>query len=309
MNNIKSFNNHKIMNKIDSFKNDEQSVPYVVRDGVFGATIYKDKEPIYLRMEVLTEKNTKDWSRFREMSCWVANANSRGVLSGLVKAAGTDRHPDYEAIKEVTGFTEEEYAAFTKKAIDLKAKTENKIVTLLEHNSVGANHMPIYFALGSLLYIVYASRNPDFSIQNASAKMPNEKISFKKFIEAYDDVLITVGSNFSNKDFFHNRGISRNPYWVFEEKYSGLSMILHGFTGAVAAQYFPEKKEMRVMPVGSMQYLIKKSLLPGEGHVIKGNDQKIDLTALDVSTSNPEGALNYIKVSALTRIYNQAINS
>ncbi len=295
------------MSIIGSFKNSEQSVPYMVRDGVFGATIYKDKEPIYLRMELLTEKNTNDWGRYKQMAGWVANLNSRGVLSALVRLIGTPRQPDYdESVKEFSGFTAEEYAAFTIKASDLKTRTQNKIVTVLEHNCVGSNHMSTYFEPGKSKYIVYASRNPDFSIQQASSGITDESISLKKFIDAYNDILISVGSNFSNEDSFENRGISRNPYWVFEEKYSGLSMTLHGFTGAVAAKYFPEKTVMLVKPVGSMQSLINKSLLPGEGYVGK-NGEKIDLTTLDISTSDPEGAMNYIKVSALTRLFSQAI--
>jgi hypothetical protein len=285
----------------------EQSTPYVVRDGVFGATIQKDKEPIYLRMEALTEKNTQDWGRYKQMAGWVANLNSRGTLSGLVRLIGTPEQPDYESVKEVTGFTEEEYNAFTIKASKLKIKTKDKIVTVLEHNCVGSNHMSTDFEPGKPSYIVYASRNPDFSIQQASSGITDESLTLKKFIEVYNDLLISVGSDFSDESSFHNRGISRNPHWVFEEKYSGLSMILHGFTGAVAAEYFPEKTLMRVKPVGSMQSLISKSLLPGEGY-IERNGEEIDLTTLKVSLSGPQGAMSYIQVSALNRIYQQAIH-
>jgi hypothetical protein len=112
-----------------------------------------------------------------------------------------------------------------------------------------------------LTYIVYVTKNPDFSIQNAA----NKKLNLKNFIESYSDILISVGTDFTAEDSFHNRGISRNPYWVFEEKYSGLSMLLHGFTGAVAEMFFPEKKFMKVKPVGIMQCIIKKNLFPNEG--------------------------------------------
>jgi hypothetical protein len=122
----------------------------------------------------------------------------------------------------------------------------------------------------------------------------------------YGDILISVGSDFSEKESFHNRGISRNPYWVFEEKYSGLSMILHGFTGAVADKFFSEKKIMCVKPIGSMQAIIKNQLLPGEGY-IEDKKEKVDITKLEVSANDPEGEMNYIKISALTRIYNQSI--
>ena len=63
---------------------------------------------------------------------------------------------------------------------------------------------------------------------------------------------------------------------------------------------------MHVKPVGSMQCIIKKSLLPGEGY-IEYKDEKIDITDLEVSATGVEGQMNYIKISALTRIYNQTI--
>lgn len=289
---------------IDNLKNTEELSPYIIREGVFGATFNNNKEPLFLRMELLTEKNTNSWHNFKEMTSWVANNNSRGVLSGLVSLAGKVNYPKYEDVKEVTGFTKEEYIAFTEKAINLKKKTQNKIVDLLAANSVGSNHMYTGFNPGKLNYIVYISKNRNFSIQVAD--MTGKELNLKNFIESYSDILISVGSDFSEEDSFHNRGISRNPYWVFEEKYSGLSMLVHGFTGAVA-KYFPKKTFMSVKPVGSMQYIIKKNLLPGEGYLEREN-KKIDLTTIEVSATDSEGAMNYIKISALTRIYNQAID-
>jgi len=232
------------------------------------------------------------------------------VLSALVELAGADAQPDYEKIKEITDFTEEEYAAFIRKAIDVKQKTDNKITRILNHNSNGISHMSTHFK-GELNYVVYASKSPNFSIQQASKIA--EQVTLKKYIEAYKHILISVGSHFSYRGngasggtSFHNRGISRNPYWVFRGKHSGLSMILQGFSGAVAARFFPEKKVMLVQPIGSMQYIIKKNLLPGEGYIEK-NGERVDLTKVEVSVSDLEGSMNYIKLSALARIYNQAV--
>ncbi len=274
--------------------------PHIIQEGVFGATFNKGGESLFLRMELLTEANAKSWAQFKTMTCWVANQNSRGVLSGLVSLAGKANYPKYEEVKEVTGFSNEEYITFTEKAISLKEKTDKKIVDVLAANSVGSNHMHTGFNSGQLNYIVYISKNPNFSIQNAD--MTGKEIHLKNFIESYNDILISVGSDFSAEHSFHNRGISRNPYWVFEEKYSGLSMLLHGFTGAVADKYFPEKKLMHVKPVGSMQCIIKKNLLPEEGY-IECSGTKIDLANLEVSKPDPEGEMNYITVSALKRIY------
>ncbi len=294
------------MNPIDNshLETFEESSPCVIREGVFGSTFKKNNESLFLRMELVTAGNTKSWYQFKEMTCWIANQNARGVLSVLVRLAGKSNYPDYEKIKKATGFTNEEYISFTEKAIKLKNKTNNKIVELLEANSTGSNHMHTGFQTGQQ-YIVYVSKNRNFSIQDAD--MTGKEINLKNFIESYNDILICVGTDFSEKDSFYTRGIFRNPYWVFEEKYSGLSMLLHGFTGAVANKYFPEKKFMRVKPVGSMQSIIKKSLLPGEGY-IEHKDEKIDITALEVSPEDLEYQMNNIKISALACIYNKAMS-
>ena len=220
----------------------------------------------------------------------------------FLHALGSDNYPKYDDIKEVTGFTDKEYVDFTEKALALKNKTHNKIIELISANSVGINHMCTHFDPESSNFVVYISKNRDFSIPDADKTM--NECTLKNFIELYNDILISVGSDFSKKESFNNRGISRNPYWVFEEKYSGLSMLLHGFTGTVADKFFPEKNMMLVKPVGSMQTIIKKHLLPGEGY-IESKNEKLDITKLEVLPTDPEGAMNYIEISALTRIYNQ----
>lgn len=270
--------------------------PYIVEEGVFGATVQRGQETLFLRMELLTPENSPGWHRYTQMSCWVAN-NSRGMLSGLVRIARKEGPLKYEEIKESTGFTEREYSDFLEKAFALKTKT----VEVLTANSAGAGFMITGYYPGEPHYIVYITKNPHFSIQKTNH--PEREFTLKNFIESYNDILISVGSNFSSKDYFHTRGISRNPYWVFEEKYAGLSMLLHGFTGAVAEQYFPEKKEMVVRPIGSMQVLIKKSLLPGEGYMDRCSQEPLDITKLTISPDDIERGLDHIKTSALTRIY------
>ncbi|QLH36747.1 MAG: hypothetical protein HWD61_11895 [Parachlamydiaceae bacterium] len=227
------------MNNID-FKFQDFS-PYFLQEGVFGATLNRENEsPIFLRMELLTKDNFTSWKKFKEMNDWVANCHSRGVLSNLIRMAGESRYPNYETIKEVTGFTYQEYEAFTEKAVKLKSQND-KIANIIAHNCVGSNHMVTSFEQGKLRYIVYASKNPTFSIQDAYKHIISNPCNLKNYITAYSDILITMGTDFSENDYFHNRGISRNPYWVFEGKYAGLSILLHGFTGVVANTYFPEK--------------------------------------------------------------------
>jgi hypothetical protein len=263
---------------------------------------YKNEETLYLRMELVTEKTSDCWYRFKDVARYMANSNSRGILSGLLSRAGTKNYPEYENIKECTGFTKEEFIRFTEKAVQLK-ELNSKLPGVLAANSIGSNHMSTA-ATGSQ-YIVYVTKNPHFSIQKADEA--NKNCNLKGFIDSYSDILIAVGSDFCEKESFWSRGIFRNPYWVFEGKYAGLSMLLHGFTGAVAEKYFPDKELMTVKPVGSMQYIIKQKLLPGEGY-IKNGETTIDITNLEVQPEDPEGHINYIKISALKRIYHQSLN-
>lgn len=51
-------------------------------------------------------------------------------------------------------------------------------------------------------------------------------------------------------------------------------MLLHEFTDAVANKYFLKKKFISVTALGSMQYLIKKNLLPGEGYIERDGQKK-----------------------------------
>ena len=281
--------------------NNSVSSPQLIRDGVYGATIQINQELIHLRMERITQENEKDWSQFRQMSVRTSQ-ESRGVLSVLVLWAGTENYPSYEEAKDITGFTEEEFRNFTDKAIAVK-NTSKKITDLLNHNSIGTAHMWTYFTPDEKHYIVYATKNPNFEITGKT-----KEYSLKNFIQSYGDILISVGSDFSDtKTSFENRGISRNPWWVFENKYAGLSMILHGFSATVADKFYQDKSVLRVKPVGSMQNLIVKNLQPGEGY-IENAGKRTDITDLKVSNTDPEGYMNYIKTSALVRIYNKAIN-
>lgn len=294
------------MSSIGSYGND--SSLHEIQKGIYGATILRDNEPIYIRMELLTEDNENKWSDFARNTTKIAGQNI-GVLSSLVYWAGREEYPTYDDIKESTGFTEKEFVAFTKKTVELKEKIKDKIVKIIKNTSVGSNHMDTNAKSGGK-YIVYATKNPNFSIQNTDTPT-----TLKQYFETYQDILIAVGSNFSEiqkKEIFENRGIFRNPYWVLEEKYSGLSMLLLEITGAFADQYFPEKTIMKVRPTGSMQSIIQKTLNPGEGYIkgkglLEDESCKVDITELKVSPDSGEGPIDYIKTSALVRIYNEAI--
>ncbi len=281
--------------------------PVVVYEGVFGSTFQKGNENLFLRMEPLTEQNAPCWTRYKDNSTWVAN-DRMGVLSNLVSYAGKSIYPSHEQTKEQTGFTAEEHCAFEQKAIALKEATDGKITQLLQANSGGITYMCTTHKATKINYIAYITRDRNFSILKANDYMIQNGQTLKNYIEAYKSVLIAVGSDFTSKITFHNRGIARNPYWVFERKYSGLSMLLHGFTGAVAHEFFPLKQALYVQPIGSMQVIISKHLLPNEGFIELPSGKK-DLVELDASVSDKELGRNVILMPALIRIFNQAMSA
>jgi hypothetical protein len=295
-------------------------IPQQIREGVFCAEIEVRGEPLYAFLELLTQENAHYWQQFKIMNTWVAKSSANGLLSGLLTLCEKGKPPSYTdpALRKDIGFTDAEYEEFIEEANAAIQKTNGKIVEVIAANSTGSDHMLTGFFADRQGYIAYISKNKDFSIKNCNFPILSESIrpqnpdrkgeerSLKNYIKLYGDILISVGSDFTDPNYINNRGISRNVWWVFKNKYNGLSMLLKGAIGVVTARFFPKKKKMQVKPVGSMQVIIIKELLPGEGYANKGsleNQEKVDLTDLKASPKGGEGPVNHIKISALTRIY------
>lgn len=68
--------------------NNSESCPHLIQEGMYGAIVHINQEPIHLRMERITQKNSADWSQFRSMSIKTSQ-EGRGALSVLVSWAGT----------------------------------------------------------------------------------------------------------------------------------------------------------------------------------------------------------------------------
>ncbi len=78
-------------------------------------------------------------------------------------------------------------------------------------------------------------------------------------------------------------------------------MILHGFSAAVARNFFPEKLYLEVSPIASMQYILYHSL-PREAFFNKEESyNKIKMAA--TSMSGPEVVNNVIKTEMLSQLY------
>lgn len=277
------------------------SDPALLEEGLYGATFYMGKEPLYVRMERVTAENSEHWKMYRDY-CYTITNGARGLLTVLTRYAGIDlKLTQYtEQVGEITGFTDVEYMNFLEKLKTLREKTNGKILGQL--GGIPAGLGAFCLSPNSEDYVVYVTKNSAFSIKKVCAL--ETPLNYKKFSEVYSDILITVGSYLvPNENRLHNRGIARNPYWVLEEKYAGLSMLLHGFSCMVAESFFPHRDTFRVNPTGSMQAILTKQLQKGDGYA----DNNIDITELSLLPDDSQLYNNTIKVSALTRIYRETV--
>ena len=157
-------------------------------------------------------------------------------------------------------------------------------------------------------YVTFASRCRELSTTDLASERDADvsKISLKDYFRRYRDILMCVGSQFSsNRKSFENRGIFRNPYSMIQKDYLGISMLVHGFTGAVVQKFFPERKEMVVRPIPSMQLIIFENLEPDDYTVNKlgAIDQLIRECREDCENREGIESYNDIKIEAVARLY------
>ncbi|AVP88115.1 hypothetical protein phytr_11900 [Candidatus Phycorickettsia trachydisci] len=113
-------------------------------------------------------------------------------------------------------------------------------------------------------WITYASNLPiTGKLQTKSDPLPYG--TFKLLAEDFGNVIISVGTaEYPNLPVYQNRGIFKNPYWVIQNEYDQLSMVLHSFTGKIAQEFWKDKIYMTVAPLPGMQKIILKSLKEGQ---------------------------------------------
>lgn len=290
----------------------------LVSPGIFGSTVVQNGKLIHLRMELLTVENEERWDLFKSLTGRLCGS-SRGIFTCLVAdVCEDDRLTPFSEVVQYTGFSEKEHEAFLKEILNAKERTDGKIYDLITKTETGSVHMCAYTkevtktseALNSTYkngrYIVYATRNSKFTIPPVK---PTSDNTLKNWIESYKDILICAGTDFSyDETSFHTRGIFRNPYWVLKGKHSGLSMLLHGFTGMVAKAYFPTKERLTVFPVGSMTCIFQKFLSRDEAFY-QGGETTTMVDVLDIKVTPRSGQRGpvFITVPALVRIFNTLI--
>lgn len=111
--------------------------------------------------------------------------------------------------------------------------------------------------------------------------------------------------DFLDGDYMHSKGMFRNPTSTIEKTHKGLSMVLRGFSGAVAQKFFPGKNSLSCKPLSSMQYMISSSLQP-EDYSVLGRSHKQVLSEAEESLRDGnvfEMPNISIKLSSLDRFY------
>jgi hypothetical protein len=296
--------------------NENMVEPKQISENLFVGQQKNDNgESIYFRMELLTKENVAYWRQYVDQSYCMANTRGRGLLTYIamhiqqVDTSGITRYyfdePYDNKLKERVGFTEEEFQYFVM-LFGKQGFTKNNINKrkILESNSLGSSH--ICMSESGSQYIVYACKNPEFSILSTKLVTTGKLLSLKEYMEQYSNILMCVGSDLSGESHYHNRGIFRNPCNVLENTYKGIAMLLHGFSAAVVKKYFKNKSEMLVRPVSSMQYLICNTLNPDDFFIDGKSWSEVledSKKVFDHPSDGNEYPINHIKVDALTRYF------
>jgi hypothetical protein len=279
-----------------------------IRTNVYNISTEYRGEWIHWRMEKLTEKNTRAWTQFK-------NYSSK-LIRRLEKLAKKDTL-SFDNCKDKNCFRDmnkSEFESFARKVYRMKDNI-NKTYRGFRSTIDLLNSTPqTLFSFSfrpevSHCYIAYAANDFNFFMSELNE---GNGFTFKEFQKQYGNLLICVGSDFTREKTFENRGIFRNPVLYLEEKYQGFSMPLHGFTAIVAQKYFPEKEIFIVSPIGSMQKILSKQLSRGDGYVYTFDSRRqkvaVDIVDLKSNVTSFTEHSNYIKLSALSRIFMEFIN-
>jgi len=245
--------------------------PKEISNGLYRAESYTaDGEKIDLYMELITEDKVNTWQAYPIRASKIAEALRQGFEPNSSK---------FKALTEVPrgafarGFFKGDYVVYA-----LKDGTESPFLK--------------------------ATTNEQDARKEANR--PNNE---EKFKQDYGNVLMSLIAECTPKEVcwgimnefsYTNRGIFRNPLSIIEGKHKGLAMLLHGFSAAVAQDFF-NKKFMEVSPIASMQKIVYDSL-PREAFDMTDEDYEI-IKEASKSMSGKETINNVIKIESLSNLY------
>src|SRR5579872_5087708 len=316
----------ELMPRLDEEAKGVDKEIYQVGSDIFSQSRAKSGETIYLRMELITEKNKPYIDQYIEQvrHYSVAGGNHRpGLLSYITrfiepvgqdsyaftaeafpqltwyeKNQGKSRPIDF--IREASGYSEEELLAFVNRMGKNGFHSKNKDRTDLHGTIDGAACL----CTSIVSFFVYASKDPHFSIQNT--QLSNEEVTLKKFISQYANMLACVGSTYSD-ECCTSRGIFRNPVTAIENTYKGVAIVLLGFSGAVAHRFL-NRKTAFIRPVGRMPSVLCAALKENEFTVADFSD-----TAARKEAESKNAFFEYhpftIQLKALDRVFKESQRS
>lgn len=288
-----------------------------------GAGFTQAREPIYFAMEKITEENYQTWINYKDFAYELTD--QRGPLRGLSVFSDLDHDQFKEKYKE-------HYSDYLYKIAKIIEPNKEKISFLIYYipsGILGFDNILKRSDESKDVYVVYISKNPITGIFTPKISLSKEAFremsisdKIKNFDEAYDDIIMSVGVENTFypeekkldpgiRESVEHRGIFRNPLSAARDDYKGVSLLIHGFAGAVEFSYFQNKRFMVVLPTLGMAGILQKNIKPG--------DLFIDETSMygeEVSkTFRPlpgrgkgggmEGVLHFVRLEALKTFYSQ----
>ena len=290
--------------------------PEMIAEGVFiGEGRAKSGEKVFLKMESVTATNQAAWERYCVATAQLTK-HERSALTyamrhtrKIVNADGEVQflNDKYDELVDRLGMSKQAFEAFItlcgKNGFFWAPENKRKIKSV-NNTHAGATHLRL--DTDSKCYVVYASKTAHFKMPDGGEILTSANpLTLKDYIGLFSDLLICVGVDFPEGGYVHSKGMFRNPYSIIEKTHTGLSMVIRGFTGAVAKKFFADKHTLRCKPLSSMQYMISSSLQP-EDYRVENYSHDEALSAAKESLDDGdvfEMPDNSIKISALDRLY------
>jgi hypothetical protein len=225
-------------------------------------------EPIYFGMEYFTQEK---WLMYRDnaermSNGWNSTLRTNGLLLYYARHSEPHNRPPHDdKVRTLTGFTRDEYNNFMEQLYTQGLYQENKVKAL---ESISAGCAGFLTDKNVFYEIAYVSKEPvtgPFPFKNLK-----ENMSVKEFLTAFDKLLMCVGSRIDENSphtVYENRGIFINPASFLHGGYSGLSLMLHGFTAAVMHEIYPTLQYMAVSPLRNMFSILRKHIDPDDIYI------------------------------------------
>jgi len=217
-------------------------------------------------MEKVDSENKVWWDKYKDISKRLTDRD-RGIMSVWSRLKG--KRTSYDLIKDVTGFTEDEYVKFMDKLDEVVRNSKSvecmpgAFLPSVACALLGVPAGVVGFQISDdgNNYVVYASKKTVMGRYAFPKDMP-AFISLKKYYDYFKDIIMIVRSEFKPGDIsYNNRGIFKNPISFIEDgdKYPGLSMKLHGFSAAAIHHIAKNAQYMTVNPIAAMRGIIMKT--------------------------------------------------